>query len=193
MPILRPHSHRLEDQSRGSLRKVFVDLGWTVEDLNEDYGVDMLVRIFIDEKATEYSFFVQLKATEHVGKRIATKQGHISCRIKTSHLEHWSRFWEPVLLIIWDAKQQRFYWECVQTVIERSRFPIGAGRKTVSIPIPAANMLDEEGIRRIVGLTKKRFRRFLREEAAAQVLLRVLRSQMWNPIGSHLNNQHSRA
>ena len=88
------------------------------------------------------------------------------------------RFWEPVLLILWDAKGQRFYWECIQTAVDESSLPRSSQQKTVSIAIPTANTLNEQGIRRIVARTKKRFNRFAREKEGAEHLLKFLRTTL---------------
>jgi hypothetical protein len=164
--------------ARERLRTIFADQGWTVEDLREDYGEDLLVRIFASAKATEYSFYVQLKATEHIDRYLTKQAAYIFYPISTPHLEHWSRFWEPVLLILWDAKGQRFYWECIQTSIEATGLPQTQKQKTFSITIPTTNTLNEEGIRRIVARTKKRFKRFAREKEGANQLLELLRSKL---------------
>jgi Domain of unknown function (DUF4365) len=174
----RTRSHRLEDQSRARERTIFADRGWTVEDLREDYGEDLLVRIFLNDTPTPYWFFVQTKSTDHIERYLAKKHDKISYPIRTAHLEHWSRFWEPVFLVLWNAKGKCFYWECIQTAIEASSFPQISKQKTVSIAIPTANTLNEEGIRRIVARTKKRFNRFASEKEGTERLLGLLRSKL---------------
>jgi hypothetical protein len=156
----------------------FADKGWTVEDLAKDYGEDLLVRIFLNDTPTPYWFFVQVKSTEHIDRYLSKKARLISFPINTSHLEHWSRFWEPVFLILWDAKGECFYWECIQTAIEEFDLSMISKQKTVSIAIPVANTFNEEGIRRIVVRTKKRFNRFASEKEGAERLLELLRSEL---------------
>jgi hypothetical protein len=174
----RTRSHRLEDQSRARLRTIFADRGWTVEDLRKDYGEDLLVRIFLNHTPTPYWFFVQIKSTDHIERYLAKKHDKISYPIRTAHLEHWSLFWEPVFLVLWNAKGECFYWECIQTAMEASSFPRISKQNTVSIAIPTANTLNEEGIRRIVARTKKRFNRFTREKRGAEHLIRLLQSEL---------------
>jgi hypothetical protein len=154
------------------------DRGWTVEDLREDYGEDLLVRIFLNDTPTPYWFFVQIKSTDHIERYLAKKHDKISYPIRTEHLEHWSRFWEPVFLVLWDAREKCFYWECIQTAIEASGFPWMSKQKTISIAIPTANTLNEEGIRRIIARTKKRFNLFASQKEGADRLLKLLRSSL---------------
>ncbi len=70
----RPRQHVIEDFARAALRDTFAGQGWTTEDLNEDYGLDMLVRVFERGKATPWCFFVQSKATEQFS-RLRLKDG----------------------------------------------------------------------------------------------------------------------
>src|SRR5215469_6481106 len=99
----RTRSHQLEDLSRNRLHANFEDRGWTVEDLAKDYGEDLMVRIFDSGVATPYSFFVQAKATDRIAKFVT--RGAIAFPIETGHLRHWVRFLEPVILTLWDSKQ----------------------------------------------------------------------------------------
>ncbi|MGH7481433.1 MAG: DUF4365 domain-containing protein, partial [Longimicrobiales bacterium] len=60
----RPRQHQIEELSRRALRARLPE-AWVVRDLNPDYGLDVAVDIFEDERATGLSFAVQLKATEN--------------------------------------------------------------------------------------------------------------------------------
>jgi hypothetical protein len=105
----RPRSHELEDLSRVQLRNLFSQQGWVVWDLHPDYGEDLFVRIFSKRAATQYSFFIQAKATDHIEKYIQKDGEHIRFPIKMDHIQHWENFWEPVVLTIWDAKSNKTY------------------------------------------------------------------------------------
>lgn len=74
----RARSHKLEELSRIQLRNLFSQLGWVVWDLNPDYGEDLLVRIFTNEMATHYSFFVQAKATDHIDRYMDKEEKYLS-------------------------------------------------------------------------------------------------------------------
>lgn len=72
----RPRSHELEKISRNQLHELFTKAGWVVWDLQPDYGEDLFVRIFTDNRASHYSFFVQAKATDHI-ERYIRKDGKL--------------------------------------------------------------------------------------------------------------------
>src|SRR5712664_1653555 len=106
----RPRSHQIEDLSRDRVRSAFNSLGWTVEDLRKDYGEDLLVRIFETGVATPLMFFTQCKGTDSVENYISRGKRKLLFPVKMRHIEHWDRFWEPVILSVWDSKTDRTYW-----------------------------------------------------------------------------------
>lgn len=172
----RPRSHELETWSRNDLHKLFEEHNCVVWDLHPDYGEDLLVRIFIDNLATQYSFFVQAKATDHLDRYSHKDEKHLSFPIASDHLEHWSRFWEPVILTIWDAKTGITYWQVIQDYIEEEQINL-ANRNNINVKIPLSNILDENGIGKIFDCTKLRFERFDRTNEGIQILRDFLKKQ----------------
>jgi len=171
----RPRTHILEGLSRTRVTEMFVRAGWVVEHLHEDYGEDLYVRIFIENKATPLAFFVQLKATDHID-RYLSPSGTIGFSLERRHLSVWSGFWEPVILILYDSKTENCYWESVTHFLESNegRRRIQSSEKNVKIEFPSFNLLDESGLVRISNAVKHRFRRLSSERAGADLLLRLL-------------------
>jgi len=171
----RPRSHILENLSRTRLRQAFEQMGWTVEDLAKDYGEDLLVRLFENNFATPYSFFVQAKATETL-KNISRKEKHALIRVETGHVRHWTRFSEPVFLTLWDSSSDITYWVCVQDVLDATEeAPSKRERaKTMQFRIPLKNVLNEFGLRRIGGIAKLRFNRLAREREGREILIEAI-------------------
>lgn len=174
----RPRQHVLEDLAHAALRQIFSRAGWTMETLTEDYGEDFLVRIFCDEQATPYSMYLQSKATDSLCKYMAKDGRTIRYPIGTNHLTHWERFWEPVVLTVYDATTDRTYWRVIQpwleqlTDIRRNRL---LRSKSSSISIPVGNLLDESAITRLNSYTEHRFNRFRREQDGANHLIKCLK------------------
>jgi hypothetical protein len=175
----RPRSHELEDQSRNRLHELFTNRGWTIEDLAKDYGEDLFIRIFAGGAATPLSFFVQAKATDNIAKYMNKTRTTLLYPIACDHLRHWERFWEPVILTLWDSKSGVTYWECIQTVCESLTGKPKSERfsKTLRVHIPADNTLDNEGLARIEARTRTRFEHFARERVGARELMRVLEEE----------------
>jgi hypothetical protein len=170
----RPRSHVLEDLSRIRLHEAFEKEGWTVEDLAKDYGEDLLVRIFENGQATPYSFFVQAKSSDHIEKYFSSDTRYIKLAVELGHVRHWIRFLEPVILTIWDSCSDTTYWACVQRHLgEKAK--LSSRRKTIQIAIPRRNTLDDDGLKRIRGVTKLRFGRPRRHSEAVAILMELLK------------------
>lgn len=171
----RPRSHRLEDEARDHVKRAFRDFGWTCEDLHKDYGEDLLVRIFVEEKTTPLSFFVQSKGTDDIEKRRKDKH-YFKCRVTREHLRHWSVFNEPVIFALFDPASGKTYWEQIQYFAQTEEGKKRLQRETeqTSIDIPVGNVLDEEGIRRIYSLTRRQYRKNQYQKAGSEALLGLL-------------------
>lgn len=175
----RTRSHVLEDHSRNHLREMFVKEGWTVEDLDKDYGEDMLVRIFEGGATTPFSFLVQAKATDNFHKYPTKRPDSFQFRVESGHVRHWMLFAEPVFLTVFDAGSSKTYWVCVQDALLKSKFKDAASKikKTVPIVIPLRNVLDQDGVTRIKGITKLRFGRLDRHNEAVKLLIKILKGK----------------
>jgi len=174
----RPRKHVIEDIARARLHRDFSNIGWTVEDLDRDYGEDLLVWIFERENATPWSFYVQSKATDRIDTLLMKDGRNVAFSITSQHAQHWERFWEPVVLAIYDSKSDVTYWEIIQSYLESTRgLCVDDPRKTVTIHVPTDNLLDEEGLLRLRNITKSRFERFEAQKEGAQVLIEELRRQ----------------
>ncbi len=102
----RPRSHQIAEQARFALGRVLPSQ-WTVEQIVQDYGLDLRIEIFTgDGRPTGHFFFVQLKSTD----RLPTRQG-ISVRIRPEHLGYWNRLPVPTMVVLWIAPADRLYWK----------------------------------------------------------------------------------
>jgi Domain of unknown function (DUF4365) len=187
----RSRSHVQEDEARNRLRDAFHSRGWTIEDLRNDYGEDMLVRIFDDGRATPWMFFVQSKATDNIDRHRRASKATLGVPVRVSSLLHWQSLWEPVVLTLWSPQADATYWEIVQD--ERaSRGVPRAGQKTTTVSIWTANRLDDDGLDQIRARTIERFQRYEAEQRGARALLDLLEETLgakvteYDPAGGFL-------
>jgi Domain of unknown function (DUF4365) len=173
----RPRSHELETLSCNQLRNIFTDIGWTVEDLRHDYGEDLLIRIFKNERTTPYSFFIQAKATDNIDRYIRTDKKCLHFPIDTEHIEHWKEFWEPVILTLYDAQSDITYWEPIQHFLDKQQIK-SFSKKKMQVEIPLGNKLDESGLKRIARYTMQRFRRYEKEHQGTEMLVEFIEKKL---------------
>jgi len=120
---MRIRPHVLEDESRIAFRNKINSYGWVSRTQNPDYGLDEQVQIFKNEKPTRYYFFVQLKGSD----KILGSQDSPTFNFKTERLLQYQNNPLPVMLVLYDSKGNRFFFEWVSTFIKKN--PPGFLRK----------------------------------------------------------------
>jgi hypothetical protein len=177
----RSPSHVLAEEAVASATKSFRSRGWAIENLGReyDYGEDLLVRIFENGEPTPYSFFVQVKSDSNIAQRMVSGGMFLSYPVSSSHLQSWERFWEPVILAVWDPADDVTYWEMIQLPERPARW----SRASARIYVPADNTLDAEGLARIAVRTRLRYEQVQCEQQGAQVLISMLESLLDVRIG----------
>jgi hypothetical protein len=119
------------------MREIFHSVGWAVNKIASDYGIDFDNQIFEQGKATGEWFKVQLKSSENT--QYSAKGDFISETLDKMHVVHFStEMRDPVLLIHADVKAKRTFWFAPQLSPPVS---VDDPRSTVSIRIPTENEL----------------------------------------------------
>ncbi|MEN1886345.1 DUF4365 domain-containing protein [Streptomyces mirabilis] len=163
----RPRSHLNADLSVTKIQEAFLSMGWNVEILNQDYGEDLLVRIFEGEAATPYTFYVQAKSTDRIRKQGG---GPVRYPITFDHLQHWQEFWDPVFLMLWERESGEIIWEMIQ----QPALPIDTSGKKAKVLIPRSNRVDPQGLEKIQAKTIARHQRLKREQSGTEALIETL-------------------
>ncbi|MFJ5059716.1 DUF4365 domain-containing protein [Streptomyces nigra] len=174
----RPRSHLNADLSITRMQEAFVLQGWAVEILDKDYGEDLLVRIFENEIATPYTFYVQAKSTDSLKK---SGSECIRYPIDFDHLAHWLEFWDPVFLMLWDRASGEILWDMIQ----EPSLPIDMSGKKAKLLIPRSNRLDVDGLRIIRHKAISRHGRFRREQQGSEALVSMLAEHLEAEIDYH--------
>jgi hypothetical protein len=104
------------------------------------------------------SVLFQLKATDVLKK--SADSTVISIRLEWRDVLFWANELDPVILIRYDAREDKAYWLYVQEYFRRVQWPRRSGKaSTVTVYIPADNVLDEAAIRRFARFRNERRRR----------------------------------
>jgi Domain of unknown function (DUF4365) len=133
----RPQSHATDSRGKAQMRRIFESVGWTVNEIQYDYGVDFDVQLFDDRKATGDWFKVQLKSSE---KTAYSAQGEfISEILSQQHITHFStELREPIFIVHADVDAERTFWYAPQLDAPVNSFD---PRENITIRIPTQNEL----------------------------------------------------
>jgi hypothetical protein len=133
----RPQSHITDSRGKAQMRSGFESVGWTVNEIERDYGIDFDVQLFEDGKATGEWFKVQLKSSENTTYSAAGD--FVSEILSRQHAAHFStEIRDPVFVVHADVKAGRTFWSAPQLDA-----PISATdtRENITVRIPTRNEL----------------------------------------------------
>jgi hypothetical protein len=148
----RTREHVIADLAVNHVEKQALLGGATVERIYRDYGLDLSLFTFTPDGEPESSWiFIQVKATERL--KWLRKGGGASFRVERSDLVGWLGQLLPVILVVYDATQDRAYWRHVQGYFASlPGFNLFRAGKTVTITLDPASVLDPAAIRHFAAL-----------------------------------------
>src|SRR5882672_10854813 len=136
----RTREHVIADQSVNHVERFIIDEGHTAQELERDYGYDLLLFTYDEQGYVEPDFVsLQLKAAESLQ---AVGSGYaFDVDIRDYNL--WMRERMPVILILFDASRRRAYWLAVQHYFreDEGRKP-KKGAKSVRVRVPKRQMVN---------------------------------------------------
>jgi hypothetical protein len=144
----RTREHVIADLRVNHVERFVLRCGWTVERKQHDYGLDLSMETYNADGEVENGWVLfQLKATDSV--RRSANGTVIPLRLEWRDLLFWLNDPAPVILVVYEAPQDRAYWLNVQEYFRGTPWVKRAGQATtVTVSVPAGNVLDEAAIRR---------------------------------------------
>jgi hypothetical protein len=143
----RTRQHVIADLSANYVERQALRAGYSVERSQHDYGIDLTIYTYdANGEVQNGQIVVQVKATERL--RVLADGQTIAFAVARSDLEFWLHEPMPVILIVYDAREDVAYWLYLQAYFEeRAEFRLSAAGHTVMVHLPKANVLDEAAVR----------------------------------------------
>jgi hypothetical protein len=102
--ITKPDEHEINRSGKRILREVLEPLGWVVNDVQEDYGIDCNVQIFDGTSPTGAWFHIQLKSSS--APAYSENGGFISQELSVAHARHYAlEMHDPIFLVVVDVTE----------------------------------------------------------------------------------------
>jgi hypothetical protein len=140
----RTREHVIADQSVNHVERFVIDKGYTVQQLDSDYGYDLVLFTYDDKGYIEPgSMFIQLKAAEALQAVGANYVFDLDIR----DYNLWMLEDMPVILILFDAFRRRAHWVAVQDYFTQNvaRRP-KRGAKTVRIRVSKRQVVNQRAV-----------------------------------------------
>src|SRR5882724_4419595 len=139
----RPTQHITDSTGEALLHTLFAPLGWTLNKIEHDYGIDFDVEVFRGGQTTGMTFKLQLKSsatTEYSASRVFISQP--LRREQAKYLVNELK--APVILVHADTTSNKCFW-CAPQLDEdlRERAAVIEEAESVTIRIPVNNSLPD--------------------------------------------------
>ncbi len=140
MAITKPEEHEINRAGKRLLRDVLEPLGWVVNDVQEDYGIDTNVQVFDGKSPTGAWFHVQLKSS--ASSDYAADRSFISQQFLVGHARHYAlEMREAVFLIHADVTSKSAYWYAPQLSRQLAEVLCKTGASFITVRIPTCQQL----------------------------------------------------
>lgn len=151
----RTREHVIADLAVNYVERQALLGGGTVERILRDYGLDLNLFTFTPSGELEGgTIFLQVKGTERL--QWLRGRGRAAFRIERLDLVGWLRQHLPVILIVYDVKEDRAYWLHVQGhFAARPDFNLFAAGKKVTVHLDARQVLDPPAIQLFAALREE--------------------------------------
>jgi uncharacterized protein DUF4365 len=125
------------------LRDALEPLGWVLTGIEEDYGIDHDVQVFIDGSPNGPWFKIQLKSSATSG--YSADGSFVSVDLTLDHAKHYAlELRDPIFLIHADVQSKRVFWSAPQLDRELLRkLAEGSNSATVTVRIPTSNAIPD--------------------------------------------------
>lgn len=151
--ITKPEEHDTDRAGKRLLRGVLEKLGWVLNDVEEDYGIDSNVQVFDGAHPTGVWFHVQLKSSLHTA--YSCEQLFISQGLSGDHARYYAlEMRQPVALIHVDVARERVFWYFPQLDNDLTATLINSEAKSVTVRIPASQELPQAAPDLLLALDK---------------------------------------
>ena len=142
--IQKPEQHEIDRAGQRLLRDVVEPkpLGWVLNEVQEDYGIDYNLQVFDNGAATGAWFHVQLKSSNST--EYSADRSFISQKLTINHARHYAvEMREPVIVIHADVKSRRVFWYSPQLDVVLIRALSNSDSESITVRIPTSHDLPE--------------------------------------------------
>jgi hypothetical protein len=157
----RTRAHRIADLSRHHFEGFVLRCGHTVEGFVNDYGYDLSLYTYDYSKGEDGEYeneviWIQLKATDNLVVR-ADEQTFVH-RLRREHTNLWRDSLLPVILVVYDARNEMAYWLDVQEFLASDQGRLLEGQASITVHIPMTNVVNEDAIEQFRRMKNERSR-----------------------------------
>jgi hypothetical protein len=153
---LRTRDHIIEELSINFFQRRVLLCGYSLERVESDYGYDLLLFTYNNIGEIENgSVTIQMKASDHFA---FNSKNCIPFDVDTRDLNLWLNQYDPVLLVVYDAKKDKAYWLDIQDYFKSLTLSAKHKKqKSFRVQIPKRNKVGVSSVRKYAKLKNDRY------------------------------------
>lgn len=139
--IEKSEQQDIDRRGKRLIREALEPLGWVMTEIQEDYGVDYDVQVFVSGSPNGLWFKIQLKSSASSDR---SEDGtFISVQLGLDHAKHYGiELRDPVFLVHADVKSKEVFWAAPQLDNDLIRkLNSGENSSTITVRVPTLNLL----------------------------------------------------
>jgi hypothetical protein len=142
----RTREHVIADLAVNYIERRVLECGHTLQRTVHDYGLDAILTTFNGRGEAENGLvWLQVKATDHAHRM--KKHDALQVRVERKHLLFWMGELFPVIVVVYDAKQDRAHWVHVQQEFGGGKiFELARLGNRLTLRVPIVQTLDRDAI-----------------------------------------------
>ena len=142
----RTREHVIADLSVNHVERQVLLHGAAVERVRNDYGIDVEILFFDDDGYWKNGrAMLQIKATDRPTVRAGGTS--VAVRVDARDLRFWRLVSDPVILVAYDAAEDRAHWLHVQPLLRGTSGTALLAPASTTLHVPRANRLTAEAVR----------------------------------------------
>lgn len=102
---IRTDSQFIGSMAIRQLQNIFAAIGWESEEIEKDFGEDLMIQIFENGEKLPIKIFAQVKGTKNIEEN-KRKDKYVYSGIKKTTFSSWIDFNDSTVFILWDICQE---------------------------------------------------------------------------------------
>jgi hypothetical protein len=154
-----------------AVRDLFIADGHAVEEIERDYGEDLLVQTSLRGLVDPCRLWVQVKGTEVMARH--RRGDDYAVRVSPQHVKKWISITDLMVVVLWDVVERRGFWTLPRRELGwAAESPRGS--HDLRLPLPQSQRLDAAAVNRLVW--EARF------ESYATRIAQIIVAESFNPV-----------
>lgn len=145
---IRTRQHIIEYLSVNHVERYIAISGYSAERIEMDYGYDLVMFTYdLDDNQNgaleSGTVYIQVKATDRIQYR--KQKGEFAFSVEVAHIRTWLDEPMPVILVLYDAREDKAYWQYLQVYLKNKA--ITQNQQKLTVLFSKDNLVDTDSVK----------------------------------------------